>query len=88
MRKPATWIVQSLFYLNPKFQASIIFCGCTAQFMSDLVRNPEDRFSHNETQTLFANTKDKDNTETDINNKQREGTSQQNYRNDIKFSDR
>ena len=23
-----------------------IFCGCRAQFKSDLVRNPEDRFSH------------------------------------------
>ena len=27
-----------------------IFCGCTAQFVSDLVGNPEDRFSHNEAQ--------------------------------------
>ena len=25
-----------------------IFCGCTAWFMSDLVGNPEDRFSHSE----------------------------------------
>ena len=25
-----------------------IFCGCTAWFTSDLVGNPEDRFSHNE----------------------------------------
>ena len=25
-----------------------IFCGCTARFMSDLVGNPEDRFSQNE----------------------------------------
>ena len=24
------------------------FCGCTAWFVSDLVKNPEDRFSHNE----------------------------------------
>ena len=24
-----------------------IFCGCTAWFVSDLVGNPEDRFSHN-----------------------------------------
>ena len=23
-------------------------CGCTARFVSDLVGNPEDRFSHNE----------------------------------------
>ena len=26
-----------------------IFCGCTAWFVWDLVGNPEDRFSHNET---------------------------------------
>ena len=38
-----------------------IFCGCTARFVWDLVGNPEDRFSHNETQigeehSLYANT--------------------------------
>ena len=27
-----------------------IFCGCTARFVSDLVGNPEDRFSHNKAQ--------------------------------------
>ena len=27
-----------------------IFCDCTARFVSDLVGNPEDRFSHNEAQ--------------------------------------
>ena len=27
-----------------------IFCGCTARFVLDLVRYPEDRFSHNEAQ--------------------------------------
>ena len=27
-----------------------IFCGCTARFLSDLVGNLEDRFSHNEAQ--------------------------------------
>ena len=32
--------------LLPKSEA--IFCGCTARFVSDLVGNPEDRFSHNE----------------------------------------
>ena len=31
---------------NPKFQDSGIFCGCTDCFVSDLVRNPKDRFSH------------------------------------------
>ena len=25
-----------------------IFCGCTAQFVSGLVKNPKDRFSHDE----------------------------------------
>ena len=25
-----------------------LFCGCTAPFVTDLVRNPEDRFSYNE----------------------------------------
>ena len=46
----ARQIVQFLFYLNPKFQASshLVLCGCTARFMSDLVGNPEDRFSHDE----------------------------------------
>ena len=44
----ATWIVQSLNFLNPKFQASSIFCCCTALFVWDLVGNLEDRFSHNE----------------------------------------
>ena len=29
------------------FKPLAIFCGCTARFMSDQVRNPEDRFSHN-----------------------------------------
>ena len=36
--------------LLPKseIKALAIFCGCTARFVSDLVGNPEDRFSHNE----------------------------------------
>ena len=29
------------------FKHLSIFCGCTAWFVSDLVGNPEDRFSHN-----------------------------------------
>ena len=36
--------IQSLYFLNLKFQASI-FCSCTAHFVSDLVGNPEDKFS-------------------------------------------
>ena len=39
-----TSIVQSLYFLNPKFQASS-HLHCTAWFVSDLVGNPEDRFS-------------------------------------------
>ena len=42
----AARIVKSLYFLNPKFQASAIFCCCTAWFVSDLVGNPKDRFSH------------------------------------------
>ena len=34
--------------LLPK--SDISCCGCSAWFMSDLVENPEDRFSHNEAQ--------------------------------------
>ena len=30
------------------FKLLAIFCGCTAWFVSDLVENPEDRFSQNE----------------------------------------
>ena len=33
---------------NLNFKPPAIFCGCTARIMSDLVGNPEDRFSHNE----------------------------------------
>ena len=44
-------IEQSLNTLNPNFNALTIFCDCTdrfVMFVSDLVGNPEDRFSHNE----------------------------------------
>ena len=35
--------------LLPKSEISLaVFCGCTARFVSDLVENPEDQFSHNE----------------------------------------
>ena len=30
------------------FKPLAIFCGCKARIVSDLVGNPEDRFSHNE----------------------------------------
>ena len=32
------------------FKPLAILCGCAARFVSDLVGNPEDRFSHNEAQ--------------------------------------
>ena len=37
------------------FKPLAIFCGCTARFVSYQVRNPEDRFSHNEAH-LFLKT--------------------------------
>ena len=40
----ATQIVQSLYFLNTKCQASS-YLLCTDWVVSDLVRNPEDRFS-------------------------------------------
>ena len=35
------------------FKPLAVLCGCTAWFVSDLVGNPEDRFSHNEAHLLF-----------------------------------
>ena len=35
------------------FKPLAIFCGCTDPFVWDLVRNPEDQFSHNEAQLLI-----------------------------------
>ena len=32
---------------NPNFKPLAFFCGYTAQFVSDMVGNPKDRFSHN-----------------------------------------
>ena len=53
----ATRIVQYLYFLNPKFQAKLaILCDCTARLLSDLVGNPEDRFSHNEAHLIMPPT--------------------------------
>ena len=43
-------IVLTLYYLNRNLKplSIAIFCSCTAQFVWDLVGNPEDWFSHNE----------------------------------------
>ena len=49
----ATRIEQSLYFLNTKFNPLAIFCDCTARFVSALVGNPEDRFSHNEAQIFL-----------------------------------
>ena len=46
----ATKIVQSLFFLNLKFQAS----SYLSVFVSDLVGNPKDRFSHMEALQIFC----------------------------------
>ena len=46
---------KSLSFLNPK-KPLAIFCGCTARFVSGLVGNPEDRFSHSVWRHLAANT--------------------------------
>ena len=54
----ATKIVRSLYFLNPNFKPLAIFCSCTAWFVSDLVGNPEDRFSHNEAYFNFYKYKD------------------------------
>ena len=36
--------------INPISKPLAIFCDCTVRFVSDLVGDPEDRFSHNEAQ--------------------------------------
>ena len=51
----ATRIVQSLFFLNPKFQASSHLLWLHSPIVSDLVGNPEDQFSHNEAQVEADN---------------------------------
>ena len=38
---------------SQNFKALAISCDCAARFVSDLVRNPEDRFSHNEAHILY-----------------------------------
>ena len=43
-RKPVFCIYRYMYKNKDADQA--IFCGCTALFVSDLVGNPEDRFSN------------------------------------------
>ena len=42
----ATRKVQSLYFINPKLKHLAIFFDCTARFVSDVVKNLEDRFSY------------------------------------------
>ena len=47
--------IDSTIPLLPKsenFKPPAIFCGCTARFVSDLVGNPEDWFSHDAAQMI------------------------------------
>ena len=46
-----TGIVQFLFFLNPKFRD--IFCSCKGRFVSDMIGNPEDRFSGVAAQMIY-----------------------------------
>ena len=40
--------------LNPQFQVLAIFYDCTARFVWNQVKNPENRFSHNDAQMLMG----------------------------------
>ena len=48
------YIEQSLYFLNPKFQASnqLETVHCTSRFVSDFVGNPKDKFSHDAAQII------------------------------------
>ena len=58
--------IQSFLFLIPKFQATSIIIGCIGRIVSDLVGNPEDRFSrdtdhyHSVKTVLRANSQDAD----------------------------
>ena len=49
------YIESQILVFNTNYEAVLnfnplaIFCGYSTQFVSDLVRNPKDRFSHEET---------------------------------------
>ena len=51
----ATRILQSLYFLNTKVQASSHLLWLYSLVYVDLVENPEDRFSHNEAQIIVIN---------------------------------
>ena len=46
MRKPAFCICENKDADQLRSKPLAIFCVCTARFVSDLVGNPDDRFSH------------------------------------------
>ena len=54
-----TYQVQSLYCLNLNLMNPLLvvasFLGCTAQFVSDLIRNPEDSFSHDTAHFFLQN---------------------------------
>ena len=58
----ATRIARSLYFQNPKFQASShLLCMYSPVWpVSDLVGNPEDRFYHNESQISLTTTEAQD----------------------------
>ena len=50
--------IDSTIPLLPLYEILSSVVGCTARFVSDLVGNPEDRFSHNEAHIrVFDNNK-------------------------------
>ena len=44
----------TLYSLIRHFKPLTIFCGCTVWFVTDLVGNPEDRFSHDAAHQLLS----------------------------------
>ena len=51
-KQDATRIVLSIFFLNPKFQALVCFCGCTACVVFVLAGSQNCLFSHPKVQTF------------------------------------
>ena len=43
-----------IYFLKQNFEPLMIFCGCTAMFVLDLVGNQEDMFSHDAAEILSA----------------------------------
>ena len=43
-----------IFFVYAKSKSLAIFSDCAARFVSDLVGNPEDRFSHNEVHIILT----------------------------------